>query len=89
MDKSTTAHQQRYVGGLGKVLEVLSLRQLGLQPRPVYLLNLRGYYDGLLELFARAQAEGFAHPLPPHLDQLMHVEVTPEAVVASIQRSFP
>ncbi len=49
-------------GGLGtleETLEVLTWAQLGIQRKPVGLLNVRGYWDALLRLFAHAVAEGF------------------------------
>jgi len=49
-------------GGLGtleETLEVLTWAQLGIQRKPVALLNVRGYWDALLRLLAHAVAEGF------------------------------
>ena len=49
-------------GGLGtleETLEVLTWAQLGIQRKPVALLNVRGYWDALLALFAHAVREGF------------------------------
>jgi uncharacterized protein (TIGR00730 family) len=49
-------------GGLGtfeETLEVLTWAQLGIQRKPVGLLNVRGYWDALLALFAHAVREGF------------------------------
>jgi hypothetical protein len=49
-------------GGLGtleEVAEVLSWAQLGLHVKPVGVLNVRGYFDGLLVWVERAVAEGF------------------------------
>ena len=49
-------------GGLGtleETLEVLTWSQLGIRRKPVALLNVRGYWDALLELLARAVEEGF------------------------------
>ncbi len=52
-------------GGLGtleETLEVLTWAQLGIQRKPVGLLNVRGYWDGLLRLFSHAIHEGFVRP---------------------------
>ena len=49
-------------GGLGtleETLEVLTWSQLGIRRKPVALLNVRGYWDALLELLGRAVEEGF------------------------------
>jgi len=49
-------------GGLGtleEMLETLTWSQLGIQRKPVGLLNVRGYWDALLRLLAHAVQEGF------------------------------
>lgn len=49
-------------GGLGtleELFEVLTWAQLGLHGKPCGLLNVRGYFDGLLAHIDRSIAEGF------------------------------
>ncbi|HEV8307775.1 MAG TPA: TIGR00730 family Rossman fold protein [Methylomirabilota bacterium] len=49
-------------GGLGtleETLEALTWSQLGIHPKPIGLLNVRGYWDPLLALFTHATREGF------------------------------
>jgi uncharacterized protein (TIGR00730 family) len=49
-------------GGLGtfeETLEILTWSQLGIHRKPIGLLNVDGYYDGLLAMLAHAIAEGF------------------------------
>ena len=49
-------------GGLGtleETLEVLTWSQLGIHRKPVGLLNVEGYWDGLLGMLAHAVQEGF------------------------------
>jgi len=49
-------------GGFGtfeEFCEVLTWSQLGFHHKPVALLNIAGYFDGLLALFDHAVAEGF------------------------------
>src|SRR5690606_23868839 len=49
-------------GGLGtleELMEVWTWAQLGIHRRPVGLLNVDGYYDGLLTFVDHAVAEGF------------------------------
>jgi hypothetical protein len=48
-------------GTLDEFCEVLTWAQLGLHNKPCALLNVAGYYDGLLALFARARREGFLY----------------------------
>jgi len=52
-------------GGLGtleELLEVATWAQLGLHAKPIAVLNVAGYFDGLLALFDHAIAERFLHP---------------------------
>jgi uncharacterized protein (TIGR00730 family) len=49
-------------GGLGtfeETLEVLTWSQLGIHRKPIGLLNVERYYDGLLGMIAHALDEGF------------------------------
>lgn len=49
-------------GSLDELFEVLTWRQLGLHGKPVFLLNIAGYWDPLLALLGHIVAEGFAEP---------------------------
>jgi uncharacterized protein (TIGR00730 family) len=52
-------------GGFGtfeELCEVVTWTQLGLHEKPCGLLNVAGYYDGLIALFDRAVADGFIRP---------------------------
>ena len=46
-------------GTLEEFCEVLTWNQLGIHGKPCGLLNIRGYYDGLLALFDHGVSEGF------------------------------
>ena len=49
-------------GGLGtleETFEILTWAQLGIQRKPIGLLNVRGYYDPFLRLFSHGIREGF------------------------------
>ena len=49
-------------GGLGtleELFEVATWKQLGFHAKPVVLLNVDGYYDGLISFCANANAKGF------------------------------
>ena len=52
-------------GGLGtleEAFEILTWSQLGIHRKPVGVLNLEGYYDGLLRFLTHAVREGFIRP---------------------------
>lgn len=52
-------------GGLGtleELLEILTWAQLGIHGKPVGLVNVDGYWDGLLGMLAHAVREGFVRP---------------------------
>lgn len=52
-------------GGIGtfeELFEVWTWRQLGYHDQPIGLLNVAGYYDGLVGFMARTVAEGFLSP---------------------------
>lgn len=51
-------------GGLGtldEVIEMLAWKQLGLHDQPIVILNVGGYWDPLLAMFARAADENFIY----------------------------
>jgi hypothetical protein len=47
------------IGTMDELFEALSWAQLGLETKPNGLLNVNGYYDGLIAFLDRATAEGF------------------------------
>jgi hypothetical protein len=47
------------IGTLDEMFEAWSWSQVGLQHKPSGLLNVAGYYDGLLAFVDRALASGF------------------------------
>lgn len=52
-------------GGIGtfeEFFEILTWAQLGFHKKPCAVLNIAGYYDGLLALCDNAVTEGFVHP---------------------------
>ena len=69
-------------GTLEELLEVITWKQLGLYLNPIVILNVKGYYDPLLEMFARAVKEHFMGDR--HMD-IWRVAHTPEEAVTQIQ----
>ncbi|MEM1078476.1 MAG: TIGR00730 family Rossman fold protein [Pseudomonadota bacterium] len=49
-------------GSLDEFFEVLTWRQLGLHVKPLYLLNIHGYWQPLIDLVDHVIAQGFASP---------------------------
>ncbi len=47
-------------GSLDELFEVLTWRQLGLHRKPIYLLDINGYWQPLLALISHMVAKGFA-----------------------------
>lgn len=47
-------------GSLDELFEALTWRQLGLHEKPVYLLNVAGYWQPLVDLIEHVIAQGFA-----------------------------
>lgn len=69
-------------GSLDEFFEILTWRQIGLHEKPIFLLNVEGYWDPLLRLLDHVIAEGFAEqalasyaavvPDPATLSQRLH-----------------
>ncbi len=49
-------------GTLEELCEIITWGQLGLHSKPFGILNVEGYYDGLMHFFNFATEEGFVHP---------------------------
>lgn len=71
-------------GGYGtfeEMLEVLTWAQLGLHCKPVGLVNVAGYYDGLIGFIDHALDQDF---ISKNSRGLLLVEPTPDAVLARL-----
>jgi hypothetical protein len=68
-------------GTMDELCEVLTWRQLAIHDKPIGLLNHRGYYDALLQLFDEMVDQGF---LTPANRGLFVTETTVEALVARL-----
>mmetsp|Transcript_30771 Transcript_30771/g.75018 ORF Transcript_30771/g.75018 Transcript_30771/m.75018 type:complete len:660 (+) Transcript_30771:34-2013(+) len=72
------------VGTMDELYEVICERQLGFNPRPVILLNLNQYYDGMLQQLSRAKKDKILY-LP--VDKCLTVVDTPaEALEACVRQ---
>jgi uncharacterized protein (TIGR00730 family) len=65
-------------GTLEELIEVYTWSQLGMHDKPMGVLNVNGYYDGLAALLDHAVREGF---LRPEHRAAMHAEPTPDALL--------
>jgi uncharacterized protein (TIGR00730 family) len=76
-------------GGLGtleELMEVWTWVQLGIHRSPIGLLNVAGYFDGLLAFVDHAVAEGFVRPT--HRDALVVAE-TPALLLDALSAWVP
>jgi hypothetical protein len=69
-------------GTLDELFEILTWAQLGLHAKPVCLLNVCGYYDGLLNMLEHAVSERFVRR--EHLAALLVARCGEEAVRALV-----
>lgn len=74
------------VGTLEELFEVLTWAQLGLHEKPCGLLNVAGYYDGLIHFLDHAVGERFLRKT--HRDLLI-VEEEPAALLDAFQEYAP
>ncbi|MFO1104760.1 MAG: TIGR00730 family Rossman fold protein [Amaricoccus sp.] len=72
-------------GSLDELFEVLTWRQLGLHDKPVFLLNVKGYWTPLMALLQHIVAQGFADP--GFLD-LVEVYGTVPELMAALRESL-
>ena len=71
------------IGTLEETFEVLTWSQLGMHSKPVGLLNVAGYYDGLIEFLHHAVTERF---LKPEHRELLLIEERPSALLSAFSR---
>jgi uncharacterized protein (TIGR00730 family) len=74
------------VGTLEELFEVFTWLQLGLHDKPIGLLNVNGFYDGLIKFISHQVAEGFLKANQAGF--LMH-ETEPSALLARFQSYVP
>ncbi|RZT42710.1 LOG family protein [Cupriavidus agavae] len=69
------------VGTLEELFETFTWAQLGYHDKPVGLLNISGFYDGMLQFIGHAVDEGFLKQV--HADML-HVSTRPEDLIGKL-----
>src|SRR4051794_36438523 len=65
-------------GTLEELIEIYTWSQLGLHAKPMGVLNVEGYYDGLAALLDHAVREGF---LRPQHRAALHTAATPDELL--------
>jgi len=77
-------------GGYGtfdELFEALTWTQIGLQRKPIGLLNIRGYFDPLLAMVGRAMEEKFIYP---EHRKILAIEDTPAGLIQALENySYP
>lgn len=76
-------------GGLGtleELFEVWTWRQLGFHGKPMGMLNVAGYYDGLLAFVRQAVEQGF---VTPDHEQMLIVDDAPARLLERLARAVP
>ena len=73
-------------GTLDELFEAVTWRQLGLHDKPIGLLNVGGYFDGLLDCIDSAVAEGF---IRPEHRKLIVSGSEPDALLDALARHQP
>jgi uncharacterized protein (TIGR00730 family) len=70
------------MGTLDELFEMVTWAQLGIHAKPIGLLNVNGFYDGLSSFVGHMVGQGFVKPA--HAD-LLTLESDPEALVRRLQ----
>ena len=58
-------------GTLDETFEIVTWRQLGLHDKPIFLVDVAGYWQPLIDLFAHLSARGFARPIVPQIVEIV------------------
>lgn len=73
-------------GTLEELLEIITLKQLAIHTKPIVLLNVAGFYDGLLAVFEGMYRRRFAQPA---FSQLYHVAPDAAGALAYVESYRP
>ncbi|MBI1348973.1 TIGR00730 family Rossman fold protein [bacterium] len=76
-------------GGLGtydELCEILTWAQLGLHAKPIGILNVEGFFSGLVEQIDRAMLDGFCRP---EHRRLMIVATEPDELLTALSSYQP
>jgi uncharacterized protein (TIGR00730 family) len=74
------------MGTLEELFEMVTWAQLGIHAKPIGLLNVNGFYDGLRAFVGHQVAEGFVRP--EHED-LMIADSNPDQLIQRLRAAVP
>lgn len=74
------------MGTLEELFEMVTWFQLGIHAKPIGLLNVNGFYDGLRSFVHHQVEEGFVRP---EHEGLMMAESDPEALIRRLRAAAP
>lgn len=72
-------------GTLDEATELIELKKQGDHNKPIVILNIAGFYDGLKQQLEKMENEGF---LTKSLSELVHFAEEPEEVIEYLQSYF-
>lgn len=70
------------IGTLDELFEVMTATQLGFDPKPIALLNIEGYFDGLIAMLERMTDELF---LPKGWKRLITASDDPAVIIEGLK----
>ncbi len=71
-------------GTMEELFEIITWKQLGIFLNPIVILNIDGYYDGLIEMLHRAIAENF---MRDEHRRMWQVVTTPQEAVDAVEHA--
>ncbi len=74
------------MGTLEELFEMVTWAQLGIHAKPIGLLNVNGFYDGLSRFVGHMVEQGFVRPAHA---ALLHNEAEPDALVQRLRQAVP
>jgi uncharacterized protein (TIGR00730 family) len=72
------------MGTLEELFEMVTWAQLGIHAKPIGLLNVDGFYDGLAQFVGHMVAQGFVRPAHA---ELLTLDASPDALVQRLQQA--
>ncbi len=77
------------IGTLDETFEILTWRQLGLHDKPIFLVDVAGYWQPLRDLLDHLVAQGFTQSLVPRLLEIVPNIAELMRALATIQPAGP